>query len=482
MLGFILRIFSIGLLCGYGTVAGAAERLEASSTMPAPVRAMLAARGLPRQSLSLFVQDVSAREPLLSVNADVPRNPASVMKIVTTLIALHQLNPAYRWETSAYAQGPIVNGRLRGDLIVEGSGDPFIVVERFWRFLQQLRQTGLREINGDLVIDDSKFDIGVPDPGAFDNKPYRAYNVAPNPLLINFGVTRFTLRPNRRAGRVTVVVDPPFTDLQVDNELRLTRGKCGGRHYRVRFDVLSATPVPRVRMRGKYPAACGRYSFERSFADSKAYAYGLFKSLWEGLDGTIAGSVRSGIVPVGARRLHTMRSRPLGDLIRLMNKFSNNVMTRHLLLTIGGEQFGFPATLEKGREAVRAWFSAHDIPLAGLAIDNGAGLSRESRLTARSLGALLLRAYASPYMPEFVASLPIAAVDGTLATRFNGQPLAGRMHVKTGLINDVRSMAGYVLTESGRTFVVVALQNHKGIHNGYGTDVQNAFFKWVFRH
>ncbi len=448
--------------------------------LPNGVRKVLSAHGLPESSLSLWVQDVTAAQPLLTLHEDVARNPASVMKTVTTLVALHQLTPGYEWETSAFATAPVRAGRLKGDLYLRGGGDPFLVVERFWKLVHDLRATGLRQIDGDLVLDSTNFDLPVIDPGEFDGKAHRAYNVPPHALLVNFGVTRFTLRPNRTTGMVDVQVDPPLAGMQTINNLKLTGGKCRGQHYRVGFQVLDQSPTPRVRFSGNYPRSCGLFSFQRAVASPEAYIFGLFKSLWESAGGSLVGTMRSAVVPPSAVRLHAMPSRPLGDLVRSMNKHSNNVMTRNLFLTLGAARLGYPGTLEKGRIAVQEWFAANEISTPHLFIDNGAGLSRDARISAKTLGRLLLRAYAHPYMPEFIASLPISAVDGTLRTRFVGSPLAGRMHVKTGLLNHVRAMAGYVVTGAGRTLAVVSLQNHKGVHTKVGTNVQNAVFRWVF--
>jgi D-alanyl-D-alanine carboxypeptidase/D-alanyl-D-alanine-endopeptidase (penicillin-binding protein 4) len=163
-----------------------------------------------------------------------------------------------------------------------------------------------------------------------------------------------------------------------------------------------------------------------------------------------------------------------------MNKFSNNVMSRNLLLTLGAERHGEPGTVAKGRRAVRAWLQDTGIDTQSLVIDNGAGLSRAARASARLIGEMLLDVHKSPYMPEFVASLPLAAIDGTMKKRFRNKPLEGRMHIKTGLIDHVRAMGGYMLNRNGRTFVVVLLQNYRNIHKGVGTRAQDALLEWLF--
>ncbi len=450
--------------------------------LPEPVRAVLDQAGIPQTSVGVFVQDVAESAPLLEVNAETAKNPASVMKLVTTAAALDSLGPNYRWQTLAFAGGPLNGERLEGDLILKGSGDPLLDTEAFWTFLRRLRERGLRHIGGDLTIDESYFDLDREDRGAFDGRPYRVYNVQPAALLVNFHVYRFRLRPDRIRGEVVVTTDPPSTTVTIQNDLKLTNGRCRGRKYRVRMKVLESLPDDTVRFSGDYPLRCGAYSMLRTVSSQESYVYGVFKALWRDLGGEIEGGVRTDVVPDSARRIYRFRSRPLADIIRPMNKFSNNVMTRNLLLTLGAERFGEPGTVENGRAAIHDWLEQLEIDAGTFYVDNGSGLSRDARASSRLLGELLLKMYRSPYMPEFIASLPLAAMEGTMEGRFRDDPLKGRMHMKTGLIDHVRSMGGYMLTRSGRTMVIVLLQNHQNVHRRIGTTVQDALLEWVFEH
>ncbi len=451
-----------------------------SDGLPESVRAVLENTGIPLDSVGVFVQDVADNAPLVDFNADAAKNPASVMKLVTTAAALHALGPDYRWYTVAYAGGPLNGDRLEGDLILKGSGDPLLNTEAFWTFLRRLRERGLRHVSGDLVIDESFFDVEREDRGAFDGRPYRVYNVQPTALLVNFQVYRFRLRPDKARGEVVVSTDPPSATVTVHNRLKLTNGRCRGSKYRVRMKVLEGLPLDTVSFSGNYPSSCGAHSILRTVSTQETYVFGLFKALWENLGGEIEGGVKSDLVPDSARRLFRFRSRPLADIIRPMNKFSNNVMTRNLLLTLGAERYGEPGTLKNGRVAVHNWLEREGIDDESLFIDNGSGLSRDARASSKLLGEILLAAYRSPYMPEFVASLPLSAMEGTMEDRFRNDPMKGRMHMKTGLIDHVRSMGGYMLNRSGRTLVIVLLQNHPNVHRRIGTEVQDALLQWAF--
>ena len=431
-------------------------------------------------SLSLYVHAVDQATPLLSHHPSVARNPASVMKLVTTLAGLQLLGPGFQWKTSVYADGPIQEGRLDGNLYFEGGGDPFLVTEKLWRLLGTLRAMGLREVAGDLVVDNRYFESPQIDPGAFDRRPYRSYNAVPSALTVNFKSTHFNFWPDRDAGRVNVTLDPPSSRIEVHNRLELVSGSCEGRQHQIGLKVVPGESRDSIRFWGKYPVACGRFSLQRSLTQSSTHALGVIEALWRDLGGAIDGGLREGDVPESARRLTVWTSESLADHITGMNKFSNNIMTRQLLLTIAAERDAGPGTVAGGRRAVSAWLASLGLDPSTVFVDNGSGLSRDARASAATIGQLLLMAYRNPLMPEFISSLPLSGVDGTLRRRFEQSPLAGHLHLKTGLLDHVRSIAGYVVARSGRTYVVAMLQNHRNVHQGTGTKVQNALLEWLF--
>jgi len=451
------------------------------TTLPVPVTRLLERYRIPASSLGVFVQDVADGRPLLAFNTETAFNPASTIKLLTTFVALDVLGPAYTWKTEAYADGNLRENRLQGNLVLKGYGDPYLVTENFWKFARGLRDLGLEHITGDLVGDDSYFDLGPADPGEFDGRPYRAYNAPPDALLLNFQAIRFNFFPDVPENRVRIVPNPAPANLHIDNRLKLTRGRCEGQMYRIRMNVLDeGDAAGTVRFSGAYPAACGTYALSRVVTHGPSFALGVFKSLWTEMGGTIDGRLRTGKVPAGARPLFGVDSPPLADVIRSINKYSNNVMTRQILLTLGAARYGAPGTTEKGQKAVEDWLRRHHLDFPGLVLDNGAGLSRETRISARSLGRLLLAAHSHPYMPEFVSSLPIPGVDGTLRDHLRGTPLVGHAHLKTGSLDDVKAIAGYLRTRSGRTLVVVALQNYRGIQWGRGAEIQRALLQWLY--
>ncbi|MFO1349504.1 MAG: D-alanyl-D-alanine carboxypeptidase/D-alanyl-D-alanine-endopeptidase [Gammaproteobacteria bacterium] len=446
------------------------------AALPAPVADLVKKYKLALDDVSIFVQDVAADQPLLLLNPDTPRNPASVMKTITTYVALDRLGPTYTWKTEAYVTGPIdAKGTLQGDLVLKGYGDPLLVVESFWKFLRALRDRGLQHITGDLVVDTSYFAPSSADPGAFDGKAEYPYNVIPNALLLNFQSINFKFFPD--ADQVKIVPEPNPANLTIQNNLKLVRTSCRQSHISMESGSSDTGDV--VTFNGTYSANCGGFSIDRVATKPESMVYGVFKSLWQDMGGVIDGGLKLGDPPKKTL-FYTFESRTLAEIIRSINKYSNNVMTRHLLLTLGAERFGPPATEQKGAQAVAAWLTENGLSFPELVIDNGAGLSRDGRVAARSLGQLLLKVYRSPYMPEFVASLPITGVDGTLQGRFKGEPLARHGHFKTGTIDNVKAIAGYLLTKTGHTYVAVVLVNHINADKGLGTMVQNELLRWLF--
>ncbi len=467
-----------GLLAVLLTLASA--QAAPLTALPAPVSQGLAKQGLPTSGLGIYIQEVMAKQPLLAYNADQPYHPASAIKVLTTFIALELLGPAYTWKTEALTSGAITKGRLQGDLILKGFGDPFLTTEAFWKLLRGLRDRGLKHINGGLVVDNRHFTPPRHDPAAFDGKPLRPYNAGPDALLLNFQVVGFQFLPDPVAKRVRIVPDPKPANLKINNQLKYLNGPCRGRHKRVKMRTYRHKSNTSIEFTGNYPGSCGEYILHRVVLPPAELVYGVFKTLWTELGGTLSGGVRTSKAVANARSLFTLRSRPLAELLYGINKYSNNVMARQLLLTMGAKRYGAPGTLAKGRTAIKDWLQAHKLPIPELHLANGSGLSRNTRISARSLGRFLVLAHNHPFMAEFAASLPLSAVDGTLRRRFKNGPLAGRLRLKTGTIDDVRAIAGYLLSRSGKTYAVVMLHNHPGIHINKGTRIQDTLLRWLY--
>lgn len=467
-----LRTILFLVISGWHACGGAVE-------LPRPLEIVIDGHKIPSDTFSVYVREAGAREPLLAVNPDTPFNPASVIKIIPTLAALELLGPAYRWKTEVHVLGDIKSGVLHGDILFKGYGDPYLVTGEFRKLLEELRRRGIREITGDLLIDDSWFSVAYEDPGAFDNDPYRTYNVLPNAFLVNFKAVYFHFYPAANGRNVTVHPDPELYGLEIDNRLRLRKRYCGGFQRGVAVSVPDAKTAGRIIFSGRFPTGCSHYVLSRSVLTHDTYAFGMFKSLWQQLGGSIGGQVRAAEAPPADEAFLVWRSKPLSDIIKLINKFSNNVMSRQLLLTLGAELREAPGTTGKGVRVIDGYLTGLGLDAQSLKIDNGAGLSRETRASAKLLADILEHAWTIPYRPEFISSLSIPGVDGTAKNRLKYKAASGYAHIKTGTIDDVSAVAGYVHARSGRDYIVSGMMNRKRAHKGHGKELMNALVAWV---
>ena len=477
-----LRAAAIRWLASSALVVIAAGLHTASASfalLPEPLQQAIRAQGLPPEAVGLWVQRTGDPAPLVRLNSERPFNPASTIKLATTLAALADLGPHHVWRTEILATAPVVDGVLRGSLVLRGTGDPGMVSEEHWRMLAALRRTGLRRIEGDVILDSSYFQLAPEDPGAFDGQPLRAYNQPPHPLHVNSNALRFHVIPDADGRSIRIESDPPLPGLEIVNQLRVGRGDCGAWQRGVRYEVDGEPLRPRALFSGEYPVNCGNFELLRTAVSPEVYNRELFRLHWGQWGGELTGSVREGLAPLDVRPLLVHQSRPLGEIIRIANKWSSNVVTRHLALTLGAERFGEPATLEKARQALYDVLAGIGVNVGGMVIDNGSGLSRHTRITPEQMAQVLKAGWNSPWRPEFVSSLAIAGLDGTMRRRFGDGPETGRMHLKTGHLSEVSAVAGYVRNRSNEDVMVVLLVNHPTAHQGAGTKLQEAVLRWV---
>lgn len=504
-----------------------------AATLPESVSVALKHAQIPLSSVGIVVREVHEPVPTISLNADRAMNPASTMKLLTTFAALETLGPAYRWKTEAYLDGKLENGVLQGDLVFKGYGDPKLTVEQFWMWLRELRQRGLREIRGDIVLDHSFFEAVSNDPAEFDNDPTRAYNVGTSALLLNFNAIHLHLVPD---GKATIaLLEPDLAGYTVLNRITTSsRLRCGGEDaYKARLDGHN------IILEGTIPAFCGEADAYFSLLPHDEYFLAVFTALWQQLGGTLQGKLRAGTAPADQVPFARYVSPPLSDVIRDINKFSNNIMARQLFLAMGtaestiftahinqravallatdskgsrddfsgmqalseaslpAEQEGrdiagrersvslpetparvpLPANISHSAAVIRYWLKTQQLHFPELVLENGSGLSRKERISAIHLTELLQRAASSPFHAELEASLPILGMDGTVKNRFNDSGIAGYAHLKTGSLKGVRSVAGYVQAQSGKRWIVVFLVNHPNA--ALAQPAQDALIEWL---
>ncbi len=456
---------STGALVLGGAVPAWAKAIP--SAWPPEVAQALQRANVGAEALVAVVQEVGASRARLSVGADRPVNPASLEKLVTTQAALELLGPAWAWRTPVWLDGAIEGDTLTGRVVIQGRGDPKMVAERMWLFGQRLRQLGVRVIKGDIVIDQSAFDIAEQPPGQFDNEPLRPYNVQPSPFLLNQKSLLVTFTPQPARGVASVSVLPPLAGLAVDTSVPLAPGThCDDWRGRL---AIKRDDAAKLRFAGSYPAGCGERAWPMADANPQTYHARAVEAMWTAQGGVLHGTVQETKQRVAPSTPPSFEfvSPPLADVVRDINKYSNNTMAQQLFLTLALQKLGV-GTWQGARDVVNQWLTERvRAPMLGLQLGNGAGLSRDARLSAALLARVLQHAWRGPVMPDLLSSLPASGVDGTLRGArgmdgpTNGSSMGpGRAHLKTGSLRDVSGVAGYVLGESGRRFVVVAIANH----------------------
>ncbi|MCC8394089.1 D-alanyl-D-alanine carboxypeptidase/D-alanyl-D-alanine-endopeptidase [Paraburkholderia sp. MMS20-SJTR3] len=451
--------------------------VNVTTVLPQPVMAGLQRAHVPLSSISVVVEKVGDRTPILALNAGKPMMPASTMKLVTTYSGLSILGPDYRWRTSAYADGTLdASGVLHGNLYIQGTGDPKLVPEELIDLVQKIRKAGINGIDGALVLDKRYFDPSTRDLPAFDDDVTAPYNVGPDPLLYAFKALSFTLTPSPD-GTVAIDVLPALAQLRIDNQLRATNGPCRGE-----LPTPSVTPQPDgtlvASFAGDFPTRCDARTVNVAVLDHSTFFAGGFLALWQQTGATFHGTTREGAVPRGAKLVATHESPVLSDVVRDINKFSNNTMARNLFLTIGAVEDKAPATTANAARAVEDFLRRDSLNTEYLTLANGSGLSRDEHITALALADLLQRANASPVAQAFVESLPIAGVDGTMRNRLTNLGAGGNAHIKTGTLRDVRAIAGYVASADGNSYVVVSLINDP--HSEAARAAHDALLEWVY--
>ena len=458
-----------------------AAALPAAAQLPPPMLDRMRAAGLPEEAAGVVVQRLSDGRALLVHNAERSLAPASTLKLLTSLAALETLGPAHRGTAELLTRGTVSDGVLNDDLFLRGRADVDLDWQAFEHMLQVLRLRGVRDIRADLVLDRTHFNPARTDVGLapFDEAPEFRYNFVPDALMLNTNLVRLDLVSDGH--EVRVAMTPALEGVGVVSGFRIGDRACDDWEDGWVLPEVKKGPLGgiRIRLQGEFPRDCTADT-QVNVLDRVLFADRLFRATWKRLGGTFTGRVRDGATPADARVLAEHKSRPLTELVRDVNKDSDNPITRVLYLSMGaaGALQGEPTAVAAERE-VRAWMARRGIDSEGLVLENGSGLSRKERIRPAQLAAVLRAAAASPWSAEFTASLPIVAVDGAMRKRLRASPAAERARIKTGTLRDASAVAGYVKDESGETYVVVAMLNHDNANKRVARPILDALVDWV---
>ena len=483
----MLRIRSLALaaaLAALGTCA-----FSAHAQLPEPVAQVLRTTGMADDALSVLV--LRDGQTVLAHLADRPMQPASTMKLVTTLVGLETLGPVFRGRTELRTTGELKGETLQGDLVLRGGADADFSGEALETMLRSLRNQGIRKIQGQLVVDRQLFNPARTDLGVapFDEAPEAYYNVIPDAAMVNKNMLQLDMRST--GSRLKLAMQPDLQGVTIASDMKLVDADC--KKWEDGWKLPEALPQKnggiKVMLHGTFPKNCNQ-SYAINVVDRQDYLDRLFRQTWKRLGGTISATTTVGTTPADARLLAEHVARPLPEIVRDTNKPSDNALARTIFLSLGALEAdpvlgshplagAAETSFSRSDAAVRNWMRAHGINDSGLVLENGSGLSRIERISPVQMGGLLQAGLRSNWAPEFLASIPIVGVDGTMRRRLHDSPAAGRARMKTGTLNNVVALAGYVPDATGKPLVVAAMVNSDLAGNGRGRAVLDALVDWA---
>ncbi len=443
--------------------------------LPGGIAQLVNTSGIPKKDISIYIKEAgNSNRVVASLNANTPRTPASVIKVLSIYAAVLKLGFNYRWPTQFYTAGRIASGVLRGDLIVKGFGDPTLSDKDLPGLVAQIKAKGIRKITGNIVIDRSYFNVGTKNNSGFDRHTYSPYNAMPDAMMFNERISTICVTPRQNS----VTKQIPDGSYRLVNNLKPVNKPCRGRYSWPSFKIDKSQAIPTVLLRGPISKKCGTRKLCQVITKPyKTFYYALKDALQKG-GVAVNGGFRINKVPANAKVLFTHYSKPLEKIVSKTAKKSNNLYARHLMLYLGAQMYGAPSTLKKGRSAVEYILKSRGALRGGtLHVDNGCGLSRTSKITAKLLADVLDHAY-SKYGRRWMNILSIAGVDGTIKRRFRGTVVRNRAWMKTGTLKRVKNIGGYVKSRNGRLYTVVILVNSKA-GNWKASQLQNNIIKWM---
>jgi len=483
----------------------------AHAALPEPIARLAADKGIPESAIGAVV--LRGDQVLVSHEATRTFTPASTMKLFTTMVGLEVLGPQFRGRTELRTAGEVVGGVLHGDLVLRGGADGDLTADAFTHMLEKLRTKGIRKIDGNLVLDRQLWQPARADAGAppFDESPEAYYNLIPDALLLNMNLQTLDITSDAKSIKASLL--PELGNVRVRSEMALVDRDCAKWEdgWKIPDYVRNGSHLTVV-LKGTFPRNCSKTNVI-NVLDRTDYAERLFRATWERLGGQFNGQAFEASAEQSrafnnstSTLLAEHVSRSLPEMVRDTNKLSDNGLARTIFLSLGSLQADpllgsrplpdtSPVEFPGGAEAapapmttnarsemvVRNWLRAHGIDDTGMVFENGSGLSRIERFSPEQMAGLLKAAQKSLWAPEFVTSLPIAAIDGTMKRRLKESPAALHARVKTGTLKNVVAIAGYVPDANGQQCIVVVMVNHDRAGNGNGRALVDGVIDWVAR-
>jgi len=411
-----------------------------------------------QNSFTFVVKNLTNKsEPIVAHNEKKLFNPASLVKIISTFIAVEELGPQFKWQSDFFHNGDIIEDTLDGDLIFKGRGDATFSITNLENSIRKIQRNGIKKIKGDLILDLSYFGLASKEK-SFDSDPMRAYNALPNPVVIQSNTMNFVFA--MKGSKLNIESNPDLESLTIKNNIKITNDRCIDWKSKLNYRTQQNKLKSQVIFDGKFSRKCGTKGINLSALNDEEYFYRIFKKTWKANGGEFSGNLDTTYIQDSNWKvLYTHNSRPLSEIIRDANKYSLNLMARNIMLTILAEDSDLLVLESSVNKYVNTWFEKKSLPHKGMFLQNGAGLSRNSILTSEQLLLLMEKIYHNPLMPEMLSSFPISGVDGTLKRRMNYSPFRKSAHFKTGSMRNVNAIAGFLLDKNKEMKIFIFIMN-----------------------
>jgi len=451
----------------------------AEKILPKEIELLANQHNIPINSLSIIVQPANSETKLINLNSKVSRTPASVAKLFTAFVAIDHLGPDFHWTTKVFTTDSINDGEV-DSLIFEGGGDPYISIKRLEKMVAELRNLGIKTINKGLIVDQKFFQQRQTSTADFDDDPLRPYNIMHTSFLVNSNKIDFKVK---KYSNNKIVIEPEFLPDGVlfTNDLELGSGSCSDFRDNVNFKQIRMAKYPTdlfIHVDGKYPRNCKEFEHDISLTDANHYFLGAFKKLWLESGGSFNGSIREAKSGLLKKPIISFVSPSLKEIIIDGIKESNNLIARNLFLTLN--QSSGNKNHKASRRIMREVLKNNNVTLHyNTFFENGSGLSRKTKMKPETIMSLLKAIRQHPSSDIIIRSLPISGVDGTIENRYKTDLLKKRLKLKTGTLDGVSGLAGFVTGLSGTEYFFVFIHNDIPDHPYKISSFREGLLNWV---
>ncbi len=454
-----IKMFVIAILLALQTALPS----EAQRDLSRAINHALLSECVSKESTSVRVVDVHSGRVLYDRKGKKLLIPASVQKVIITAAALQRMGANYRFKTTFYRTGPVEKSVIKGDLIIRGGGDPKLVVEKVWLISQHLNHLGISKIDGDLVVDNTFFDTHKKAPSWNGRNSQRPHDARLGALSVNFNTIAVIVSPGEKPGDKLNAAILPKTDYVklVNNGVTIGRKK-----HAIKAWHSYKNGKVMVTVSGKMGTGIKSKTIYLSVEDPGRYAGEVFKSYLAKAGVTVEGRVAMGHTPRHAALLMVHESEPLAVILRYLNKYSNNFIAEQIAKSMAAESSQSPGSHAKALQILRSFLNNLGVDMREVKLADASGLSRKNRMTTALTTDFLTKVYKRfDIGPDFVATLGIMGVDGSVRDRMKGAYSKVLSRVKTGSLSKVSSLAGYVSGAKGGLYSFAIFLNN--VNCGY---------------